>query len=136
MTIRHGWNEGYALGGAVAVNASLAAGAASVITSPFVIGVSGDLDELAVMPFATSSVTDAGVTVDFEFLELMAGATYSTNPVIVRLTLDATGDNKGPLDHLPVTYSRKLKLNRIVNNSATAVLSGLNVEYRLARSRA
>jgi hypothetical protein len=135
--LRHGWVDGYALEDANGNPANESLGAAANKTvSGRVFDVSADIDELAVVPFGTASATDAGVSLDFEFVGQMAdGATYDTNPMIVRVVLDATGLNKGPVDKLPVTYYRRVKLNRIVNNSAAKTLTGINAEIRYARSR-
>lgn len=124
--VRYGEGTGYAL----TAGATLAVSATKVVSGGD-IAVSADVDFLAVVPFCVASATDAGKTAEFQFVgQMVDGATYDTNPMVVRTMLDNSGFNKGPIDHLPVKGYRRVKLTGIKNNSASATLSQVNVEYR------
>ncbi len=130
-TIRYGEDAGLVL----AASESIAAGASKDVAG-VELAIPSDVEFLALDPFATAGATDSGVTLDYEFVGVMATealAAYDTNPQRVRLGLESAGFNQGPIDHLPVKGYRKLKLNRIKNNSTSESLSGINCRYRLLR---
>lgn len=134
MPSRYGKDSGYflELAGAAANESVTGGERKTVLANTRIVDIGADVDFLAVIPFCEASITSAGTVVDFEFVGRLEAVTFETNPQIVRLSLDGT-TNRGPKDLLPVLGYRQVKLTAIENN-ASAVLTGVNVEYRQMRS--
>lgn len=147
MPFRYDWEDGYALSAAgeadpnggpqlTPANESVGGSASKTVTGREIL-VPSSVDRMVVMPFATAAGgSEPNVVLEYHFQVLAEadGATYTTNPVKVRLPINHTGENKGPMDELPIVGARKVKLTKVVNNTALA-LTNVNVFYRMAQGR-
>lgn len=125
---RYGAAEGLFLTGMVTIGVS-----ATKTVSGASINISADVDFLSVVPKGVTSAAAAGFIAEFHFFgRVLDAVTFDTNPIVVRMLLDANGYNKGPIDHLPVRGYRRIRLSKIVNNAAVTI-TALNVEFRKMR---